>query len=94
VKAISFYMVGVINAGDLDEASRIFDAARKRFEDDGRLLVFETATATHELTKGQASAQVYEHLVGAIDSASGDSARGWFARLLEEAKADGEKGDE
>lgn len=88
MKAISFYIVGVINAGDLNEASRILDAAHKQIGQDGRLLVLAKQYSLYELTEGEASAQAVEYLVEALDMSAGSSAHGWFSRLLSEAKAE------
>lgn len=90
MKAISFYIVGVINAADLNEAARILGPARKAFEEDGRILVLSTVSSVHELAQGEASAKAAERLQGAIDMALGGSARGWFQSLIDSAGADAE----
>ena len=88
MKAITFHIVGVINAADLNEAARIFGPARKRFEEDGRILVLESQSSLHGLTQGEASAQAVKALQRILDQSFDEEVRGWYSRLLAEAEAD------
>ena len=88
MKAISFYIVGVINAEDLAEAARIFGPARRRFEEDGRILVLESQSSVHELTRKEARERSVMALVRLLSLCYEEDLRAWCTRLLDEAEAD------
>lgn len=83
MKAISFYIVGVVNAGDCNEAAKILDPLRAHLADDGRVLITGAKYQVQPLAEGEASEAAARELVYLLDHACmKPKMRGWLTRLV------------